>query len=840
MKKSLSLLALLPLMATAQNNLPPASQADSAWLFSYATSKDHNHGGLHFAWSLDRQEWHEIGPEWNFVKSDYGTWGAEKRMLHPRMTRNNEGVWEVVWEVNERDNVLAYTCTSDLIHWKPQDYYKKGEGPVAHLFPAQTGTFKEVMLPSAGRVHGEVHRVSWPEVNALIQECQRGRYEASLNAERAIDDLNGRFRNLKPQQTLITVSRGEGKPISDKLIGIFFEDINYAADGGLYAELVQNRDFEYNEADHGGWHSLTAWESESLQASIGAATPIHPNNAHYVILDVPEGASRPSFSNTGYDGIVVRKGQKYDFSLFGRLVEGKNGRVNVALTQPDGTTVAQGSVTLPKGSSWKQVNVVLTATADADAARLTLLPQAAGSYHLDMVSLFPKDTYKGRKNGMRRDLAEALEALHPQFVRFPGGCVAHGQGLDNIYRWKNTVGPLEARKPDFNIWGYHQSFGLGYYEYFQLCEDLGARPLPVLAAGVPCQNSHRGGAGQQGGIPMDQMADYIQDVLDLIEWANGDPKASNWAKMRAEAGHPKPFGLQMIGIGNEDLISEVFEERFRMIYEAVTSRYPEIEVVGTVGPFWEGSDYEEGWRLARELEIPYVDEHYYNSPGWFINHQDFYDRYQRPSVDGGGNRKNLTQVYLGEYASHINGRANCLETALSEALYLCNVERNADVVSMTSYAPLFSKKGHTQWTPDMIYFDNAEVRLSSGYQVQLMFGQNAGTTYLPALTRVCDQGADIEKSFAGADVSKRIASSTVIDPKTQEYIVKVVNYLPVANSVTIELPVDAVAAVTGELLTGQLGDTSAAPVPLEGVSIDGNKVQLQLPAYSFAVLRCGK
>lgn len=844
MKPLLSLLSVVPLLATAQNNLPPASQADSAWLFSYATNKDNNHGGLHFAWSLDRQVWHEIGPEWNFVKSDYGTWGAEKRMLNPRMSRNQEGLWEVVWEVNERDNVLAYTCTRDFIHWKPQDYYKVGEGPVAH-FQAQADGYKEIVLPSAGPVHGEFHHVAWQEVNALLLECERAKYQSMVNSERAVDDLSGRFRNLKPQQTYITVTRDGEKAISDKLIGIFFEDINYAADGGLYAELVQNRDFEYSSLDFSRrdttWNALSAWNASGLEVSTDTVAPIHVNNPHYAILQVPASLEQqPCFENVGYDGIVIRKGQKYDFSLFGRVPAGANGKVEVTLAKPDGTVVAKGSVTLTKGNSWKQVKTTLTASADADDAHLVLRPQAAGTYHLDMVSLFPRDTYKGRKNGLRRDLAEALEALHPQFVRFPGGCVAHGQGIDNIYHWKNTIGPLESRKPDFNIWNYHQSFGLGYFEYFQMCEDLGARPLPVLAAGVPCQNSHRGGAGQQGGIPLNQMSEYIQEVLDLIEWANGDPKTSQWAKMRAEAGHPKPFGLTMVGIGNEDLISEVFEERFKMIYEAVTSRYPEIEVVGTVGPFWEGSDYEEGWRLARELEIPYVDEHYYNSPGWFINHQDFYDRYQRPSTDSEGNRKNVTQVYLGEYASHINGRANCLETALSEALYLCNVERNADVVAMTSYAPLFSKRGHTQWTPDMIYFDNTKVNLSTGYQVQRMFGQNAGTTYLPALTHVCDGDADRPRSFANADVSKRIATSTVIDPKSGDYIVKVVNYLPVANTVTVELPVDAVSSVTGELLTGKLGDTFATTVALETVSVDANKVQLELPAYSFVVLRCGQ
>jgi alpha-L-arabinofuranosidase len=264
---------------------------------------------------------------------------------------------------------------------------------------------------------------------------------------------------------------------------------------------------------------------------------------------------------------------------------------------------------------------------------------------LDMVSLFPKKTFKNRKNGLRPDLAETVAAIRPRFIRFPGGCVAHGDGLDNIYRWKNTIGPLEARKPQPNIWRYHQSAGLGYFEYFQYCEDIGAQPLPVLAAGVPCQNSGIGpnGGGQQGGIPMSEMDEYVQEILDLVEWANGAAN-SKWGKLRAEAGHPAPFNLKYIGIGNEDLISDVFEDRFTMIYKAIRQKHPEITVIGTAGPFHEGADYRQGWALATKLQVPLVDEHYYEEPGWFINNQDYYDHYDR----------NKAKVYLGEYASRGN------------------------------------------------------------------------------------------------------------------------------------------------------------------------------------------
>ncbi len=564
-----------------------------------------------------------------------------------------------------------------------------------------------------------------------------------------------------------------------------------------------------------------------MKATIETANPIHENNPHYIALKLESSENNtPKLMNLGWEGIPVKKGAKYDVSLFGRVAKGQSGEMTIRLEDKNGAVLASASVVLPTGKAWGKLTAVLEAHANVDDARLVLMPQAAGTYHLDLVSLFPQDTYKGRKNGMRRDLAEALEAMHPQFVRFPGGCASHGNGLDNIYCWKNTVGPLEARKPDWNIWHYHQTVGLGYFEYFQLCEDLGARPLPVLAAGVPCQNSSVGGYGQQGGIPMDQMPEYVQDVLDLIEWANGDPATSKWAKMRADAGHPKPFGLTMIGIGNEDLISEVFTIRYKMICEAVKAKYPDIEIVGTVGPFFEGSDYEYGWQLAREMDLAYVDEHYYNSPGWFINNQDFYDRYARTY-----NGKPSTKVYLGEYASHINGRSNCIETALSEALYLCSVERNADIVSMTSYAPLFAKEKHTQWNPDMIYFNNTEVKLTSGYQVQKLFGQNAGSAYLPSI---------VSLEHPDANVQKRMGSSVVIDEASGDMILKFVNYLPVENSISYNLPAEYSQVTQAQVLTGNLNETRAVPAKLEGITLAGNTLQYQAPAYSLVVVRLSR
>lgn len=446
-----------------------------------------------------------------------------------------------------------------------------------------------------------------------------------------------------------------------------------------------------------------------------------------------------------------------------------------------------------------------------------------------MISLFPQKTFKGRKNGLRADLAQAIADIRPRFVRFPGGCLAHGDGVDNIYHWKETIGPLEARKPAANIWRYHQTRGLGYFEYFQFCEDIGAEPLPVVAAGVPCQNSGIGGPshhskdfvtanGQQGGIPMEEMGQYIQDVLDLIEYANGDAKTTRWGRERVKAGHPEPFNLKYIGLGNEDLISRVFTERFTMIYEAVRAKYPDIVVIGTTGPSCEGTDYEEGWALADRLKLPMVDEHNYNTPGWYINHQDYYDHYDRSK----------SKVYLGEYAAHAPGRVNNMETALSTALYLTSIERNGDVVSMASYAPLLAKEGRTQWTPDLIYFNNTDVRLTTDYYVQQLFGRNSGSEYLPS-TVLLDRK---EKN-----VRNRVGVSVVKDGESGDLVVKLVNLLPVAVKTDVEIPSLAGHQAVGQktVLSGRPSDTNA--VPVESAMEIGEKFPYEMPAYSFTVIR---
>ena len=399
-------------------------------------------------------------------------------------------------------------------------------------------------------------------------------------------------------------------------------------------------------------------------------------------------------------------------------------------------------------------------------------------------------------------------------MRFPGGCLAHGDGVHNIYNWKETIGPLESRKPQRNLWGYHQTKGLGYYEFFQFCEDIQAEPVPVIAAGVCCQNSR--GGGQQG-VAMCDMDAFIQDILDLVEYANGDA-SSKWGRMRAEAGHPEPFRLKYIGIGNEDQITDAFEERFTMIYEALKAKHPEITVIGTAGPFNEGTDYEEGWEIVDRLQVPMVDEHYYQTPGWFLNNQHFYDSYDRQGA----------KVYLGEYAAHLPGRPNNLEVSLAEAAYMTSLERNGDIVGMASYAPLLAKEGHTQWNPDLIYFNNREVKPTVNYYVQQMYGLNAGDEYLPATVRLSDPSGDI---------AKRLPVSVVKDSKTGDLIVKLVNILPAATRTNIRLDGVAVADTHAvkTVLSGALEDTDLKPQTLDCQV--GQVFTCELPAYSFTVIR---
>ena len=570
-----------------------------------------------------------------------------------------------------------------------------------------------------------------------------------------------------------------GKQISDELIGIFFEDISSSADGGLYSELLQNGSFEYNLAERDGWGPGTAWRIIRPGHSLGLAQalqkdPIHPNNINYMRLNVErvkefydyKGWKGFGLENHGFDGISVKKDAKYEFSLFARNVDGKAKQVRVALVAPgkDEKVLADTTIRVT-ADSWTKYGCTLQTNADCKNAALRVLVLTQGVMDVDQLSLMPQDTYKG--HGLRRDLAEALEALHPKFLRFPGGCVVHGggDGFWDTYRWKTTVGPKEQRRPLKNTWGYHQSMGLGYYEYFQMCEDMNMQPLPILPCGVSCQGAN-GGWGMKGqaqdAVPMSEMDEWVQDALDLIEWANGDA-TTKWGKVRAEAGHPKPFGLKYLGIGNEERISPEFIERFKYMYDKITKAHPEIVIVGTAGP---GShpgnpDYENGWKFAEEIGLPILDDHYYEPRHYFETSRQ-YDSYPR-------DRK--TKVYLGEYAA----KDKKLQDALAEALYLIHVERNADVVVMTSYAPLFARKNATNWNPDLIYFDNERPYLTCSYYVQQMFGQSSGNYFYGDCVTFDGEKTNLQEQ------------SVVLNTKTRQLYVKVCNASGDSRKVTVDL-----------------------------------------------------
>ena len=635
-----------------------------------------------------------------------------------------------------------------------------------------------------------------------------------------------------------------GKAISDELIGIFFEDISSSADGGLYAELIQNGSFEFNPNERDGWGPSTAWKIVRPGHSLGSleirmTDGIHANNPTYMRLHVErtrefydfDGFRGYGLENGGFDGISVKAGAQYNFSAFIRNI-GAAKQVRVILAVPQGwgknpKLLAEATLNAD-ATQWKKYEATLTPTEDATNAVLQVLVLDTGDIDVDMLSLMPADTFKG--HGLRKDLAQALADLKPKFMRFPGGCVVHGggDGFWITYRWKNTIGPKEQRLGLKNSGGYHQSMGLGYFEYFQFCEDLGMAPLPILPCGVSCQGTNGGWSmkGQaQDVAPMSDMDMWTQEVLDLIEWANGDPATSKWAKMRADAGHLAPFGLKYVGIGNEEKISPEFEERFKYMYERVTKAYPDIVIVGTAGP---GShkgnpDFDNGWRIAEALGMPILDEHYYEPRDYFLNKRQ-YDAYPR-------DRK--TKVYLGEYAA----KDKKLIDALAEGLYLLHVERNGDVVAMTSYAPLFARKNGTSWNPDLIYFDNERPFLTCSYYVQQLFGQSAGQYYYGDCVRF---DGDAKKVVQPAKDS-HYGQSVVLNVKTRRLYVKLCNAGAEAKKADINLsrfPIKQQAVKT--VLTGAPdaeNNYDAQPIAPQTETIDAQKkFTLDLQPYTFIML----
>ncbi|MBO0608945.1 alpha-L-arabinofuranosidase C-terminal domain-containing protein [Myceligenerans salitolerans] len=539
------------------------------------------------------------------------------------------------------------------------------------------------------------------------------------------DGLLAAYPPASPAVTEHTLTIDADAPrteMSDDLYGVFYEDINYAADGGLYAELVRNRSFEFAPTDNASFTGMTAWDVvEGAGGTVEVASERDEwlNDSNRAYLQIEADGPGVGVRNEGYNsGFAIEKGGRYDFSMFVR--SDARQRLTVSLESADGTTTyAEKTIRVNDRDRWREVRTKLRANATVDDARLVVTGGAAGTLRLDMVSLFPRDTWVGPVNGrsvLREDLAQLVADLEPSFLRFPGGCVTNvgtfdtylesdGQDRRRTYQWKETIGPVEERPTNWNFWGYNQSYGLGYLEYFEFAEDLGATPLPVLSVGA-------NGCGSQ--IPEmtdDERIDrWVQDTVDLIEFANGDVD-TEWGAVRAELGHPEPFGLEYIGLGNEEN-TRTFEANFPRFRDAIEERYPDVTVISNSGPDDAGARFDELWAFNREQGVEMVDEHYYNDPAWFLANDDRYDSYDR----------NGPHVFLGEYAS----RGNQWRNALAEAAYMTGIERNSDLVELASYAPMFANEDYVQWSPDMMWFDNDESWGSTSYWTQQMFMTNTG------------------------------------------------------------------------------------------------------------------
>ncbi|MFM2082097.1 MAG: hypothetical protein RL380_788 [Verrucomicrobiota bacterium] len=616
--------------------------------------------------------------------------------------------------------------------------------------------------------------------------------------------------------TLTVATDQPGAKINPAMWGIFFEDINLGADGGLYAELVKNRAFEFPEP-------LMGWSKLSPSKARGALTirteqPFNAKNPHYLRLE-SSGKGLFGVANEGFRGLGVKQGEAYDFSAQLRNVTGQ-AKLRVELYSADGALL--DSVRLEKFSAdWQKVSAVLHPNATDAKAKLYVLMDGAGALELDMISLFPQNTWQHRPGGLRADLVQKLADLKPGFMRFPGGCIVEGNVLSLRYQWKKTIGPVAERELLINRWNYEflhrptpdyfQSFGLGFFEYFQLCADLGAQPLPIVSCGLACQfNSGEACA-------LSDLDGYIQDALDLIEFANGATNTT-WGAQRAAMGHPAPFGMKLLGVGNENWDAP-YLERYAKFHAVLKAQHPEIQLVSSAGPSPDDQHFQYAWPKLRELKADIVDEHCYAKPDWFFNNTHRFDGYD-PSGP---------KVFFGEYAAQSDAivsvkNRNNLECALAAAAFMTGMERNAAVVRMASYAPLFAHIEGWQWTPNLIWLDNLRSYATPDYYVQKLFANHRGDTVLPA-------------QLAGADGKKLYASATREDA-TGEVIVKLVNGDATAAEVQLNLSGHAKRIV----LTGHRTDENSFTDP-EKISPQENPVELvagkpmALPANSLTVLR---
>ncbi|MEX6687596.1 alpha-L-arabinofuranosidase C-terminal domain-containing protein [Danxiaibacter flavus] len=617
--------------------------------------------------------------------------------------------------------------------------------------------------------------------------------------------------------------------IQPNMWGVFFEDINLAADGGLYAELVKNRSFEFN-APMMGWKELKK-EGSSAASLVVNRSAVDDNNPRFIRVKINDEKDAYGLQNEGFRGMGIHQGEQYNFSVWANASAGKNMRLRLELINEQGKEIGNASLSLD-GNKWKKYAVSFPSNATAEKAKLNVWIEGTGTLDLDMISLFPQHTWKERPGGLRADLVQLLADLKPGFIRFPGGCIVEGKELVNRYQWKKTVGNVEDRKLIINRWNnefahrstpdYFQSFGLGFFEYFQLAEDIGARPLPILNCGMACQfNSAEV-------VAVEEIDPYIQDALDLIEFANGGTE-SKWGKLRADMGHPAPFNLQMMGVGNEQWGSQ-YVERYKLFAKAIKQKYPSIQLVNSVGPFPDGDLFNFLNDTLRSLHADILDEHYYRSPEWFLQQAKRYDSYDR----------NGPSIFAGEYAAHTKLtdeaiKKNNWQSALAEAAFMTGLERNADVVKMASYAPLFAHAEGWQWAPDLIWFNNLKSYGTPDYYVQKLYTNNVGTRVVPALmNNAVIGGAD--SLYASASINEnsheliiKIANVSAVK-KTKNIVADGLKKLPKEISVTM-LASDNVAGVNSFDQPENIKPAQVTVVPSK------NLIPLKMKPYSFYVLR---
>ena len=622
------------------------------------------------------------------------------------------------------------------------------------------------------------------------------------------------------QTRQLTVDAGKpGGIVQPTMYGIFFEDINFGADGGLYAEMVMNRNFEFP-------NHLQGWNTFG-KVTVGDFEPAFTRNPHYVTV-YPSGHKEKTsgLENKGFFGMGFKKGMKYDFTVYARLnnLQGKTAKIRVELVGDDNVPMDRQVITL-SNNQWQKKTVTLTANRTMQHGLLRIFNAGSEAVDLDYVSLFPEDNW----HGLRADLVKDLGDLHPGIFRFPGGCIVEGTDLQTRYQWKNTIGDPENRPINENRWNYtfprrqyadyYQSYGLGFYEYFLLAEKIGAEPLPVLSCGLACQFQNADN-DSNAHVALKDLQPYVDDALDLIEFCNGDVN-TKWGKIRARLGHPKPFNLKQIGIGNEQW-GPLYAERLKVFVKQIRAKYPNIKICGTSGPSADGKDFDYGWQQMRKLNVDLVDEHYYKSPQWFLDNAGRYDKYDRRGP----------KVFAGEYAAHGKGERNNWEAALSEACFMTGLERNADVVYQATYAPLFAHVDGWQWKPDLIWFDNLNSVRSANWYVQMLYGTHKGTNML----KVTENGANVEGSNG-------LYASAVYDKIKKQYIVKVGNSAANAQQVTINLNgVKNVRKAQQTILkAAALTDENTIDHPdrivptTTDITATGNTITVSLPASSFSV-----